>query len=104
MEAKEVTISEILEAGKEIPLRSSHQQRECSVGWASCSAKGGTACQKSVSMQLFIEDNIDLDSFDGVLANKFQIIVAVSLDCFSVYSALLNYNNITAINSSTLSK
>ena len=55
-------------------------------------------------MQLFIEDNIDLDSFDGVLANKFQIIVAVSLDCFSVYSALLNYNKIIAINSSTLSK
>ena len=64
VEAMEAAISKILKAGEEIPLRSSHQHS----GGESDQLDGLPAKQKeaqslwgeSVSMQLFLKDNIEL--------------------------------------------
>ena len=59
----EAAISKILEAGEEIPLRSSHQHS----GGEACQLNGFPVLRKkaylsgeSLSMQLFLKDNIEL--------------------------------------------
>ena len=103
VEAKEATIPKTLEAGEEIPLRSIHQhsgkesfqlvglllnKRRLYLSGESASI---VQCPCSFSSRTTLSSN-------PLIVQLFLQIIT-SLDC-----ALLNYNKINAINSSTLSK